>query len=89
MALALRRGLDAAGFAAIKIHMHNAAVLAGGIAAAKAFRQDPAVWKTIDYSASNLYDYQDYFHSPDGFDARLPSCATPSATSRSSRWSYA
>jgi hypothetical protein len=29
------------------------------------------VWKTIDYSASNLYDYQDYFHDPDGFDARL------------------
>ena len=71
MALALRRGLDAAGFAAIKIHMHNAPFSLGGIAAAKAFRQDPAVWKTIDYSASNLYDYQDYFHDPDGFDARL------------------
>jgi hypothetical protein len=71
MALALRRGLDAAGFAHVKIHMHNAAFSLGGVAAAKAFRQDPAVWKTIDYSASNLYDYQDYFHSPDGFDARL------------------
>jgi hypothetical protein len=71
MAVALRRGLDAAGFARVKIHMHNAPFSLGGIAAAKAFRQDPAVWKTIDYSASNLYDYQDYFHSPDGFDARL------------------
>jgi hypothetical protein len=71
MAPALRRGLDAAGFAGIKIHMHNAPFSLGGVAAAKAFRQDPAVWKTIDYSASNLYDYQDYFHSPDGFDARL------------------
>jgi hypothetical protein len=71
MALALRHGLDAAGFGAIKIHMHNAPFSLGGIAAAKAFRQDPAVWKTIDYSASNLYDYQDYFHDPDGFDARL------------------
>ncbi|MGO9231134.1 MAG: hypothetical protein ACLQKA_18245 [Bryobacteraceae bacterium] len=71
MALALRRGLDAAGFGAIKIHMHNAPFSLGGVAAAKAFRQDPAVWKTIDYSASNLYDYQDYFHDPDGFDARL------------------
>ncbi len=71
MALALRQGLDAAGFAAIKIHMHNAPFSLGGIAAAKAFRQDPAVWKTIDYSASNLYDYQDYFHDPDGFDPRL------------------
>jgi hypothetical protein len=71
MAPALRRGLDAAGFARVKIHMHNAPFSLGGIAAARAFRQDPAVWKTIDYSASNLYDYQDYFHSPDGFDARL------------------
>jgi len=71
MAPALRRGLDAAGFGAVKIHMHNAPFSAGGVAAATAFRQDPAVWKTIDYSASNLYDYQDYFHSPDGFDARL------------------
>ena len=43
----------------------------GGVVAGKAFRQDPAVWKTIDYSASNLYDYQNYFHDPDGFDARL------------------
>jgi len=71
MAPALRQGLDAAGFEAIKIHMHNAPFSLGGVAAAKAFRQDPAVWKTIDYSASNLYDYQDYFHDPDGFDARL------------------
>ena len=71
MALALRRGLDTAGFATTKIHMHNAPFSAGGVAAAKAFRQDPAVWKTIDYAASNLYDYQNYFHDPDGFDAHL------------------
>ena len=71
MALALRQGLDAAGFAAIRIHMHNAPFSVAGVAAAKAFREDPAVWKTIDYSASNLYDFQDYFHDPDGFDVRL------------------
>jgi hypothetical protein len=71
MALALRQGLDAAGFAAVKIHMHNPPLSTGGVAAAKAFRQDPAVWKTIDYAASNLYDYQGSFHDPDGFDARL------------------
>ena len=71
MAPALRRGLDAAGFGAIKIHMHNAPFSLGGVKAAQALRQDPAAWKTIDYSASNLYDYQDYFHDPDGFDARL------------------
>ena len=71
MALALRRGLDAAGFAATQIHMHNAPFSVAGVKAANAFRQDPAVWKTIDYSASNLYDFQDYFHDPDGFDSRL------------------
>jgi hypothetical protein len=71
MALALRRGLDDAGFTSTKIHMHNPAVAKLGIAAAKAFREDPAVWKTIDYAASNLYDYQSHFHDPDGYDATL------------------
>ena len=71
MALALRRGLDTGGFATTKIHMHNASSCTGGVAAGKAFRQDAAVWKTIDYAASNLYDYQNFFHDPDGFDPRL------------------
>jgi len=71
MALALRRGLDAEGFATTKIHMHNPPTSKGGVAAAKAFREDPAVWKTIDYAASNLYDYQSHFHNPDGYDAPL------------------
>jgi Glycosyl hydrolase family 30 beta sandwich domain len=71
MAPALRQGLDAAGFASTRIHMHNASSLSGGVAAGKAFREDPAVWKTIDYATSNLYDFQSNFHDPDAFDARL------------------
>jgi hypothetical protein len=71
MALGLRQGLDAAGFGSTKIHMHNPATSKGGVAAGKAFREDAAVWKTIDYAASNLYDYQSSFHDPDGFDASL------------------
>jgi hypothetical protein len=71
MAPALRQALDGAGFGATKIHMHNAPTSPGGVAAGKAFRQDPAVWKTIDYATSNLYDFQSYFHDPDGFDQRL------------------
>jgi hypothetical protein len=71
MALALRKGLDAAGFRTTRIHMHNAPSCAAGIEAGKAFRQDPAVWKTIDYAASNLYDFQNHFHDPDAFDAHL------------------
>jgi len=71
MALALRTGLDRAGFQAIKIHMHNAATLTAGLNAAKAFQEDPAVWKTIDYAASNVYDYQSAFYDPDTYDRRL------------------
>jgi hypothetical protein len=79
MAVALRQGLDNAGFAATKIHMHNAATATAGIAAGKAFSEDPAVWKTIDYATSNLYDYQSFFHDPDGVDTRLAElrAATP------------
>jgi hypothetical protein len=62
MASALRRGLDAAGFAATKIHTHNPPTSVGGVAAAGAFREDPA---------SNLYDYQSLFHDPDGYETRL------------------
>jgi hypothetical protein len=80
-----RGGLDASGFTATKIHMHNPPTSKGGLTAAKAFREDPAVWKTIDYAALNLYDYQSSFHDPDGFDASLGTCATPPATSPSWR----
>lgn len=71
MALGLRKALDAAGFGAVKIHMQNSSSLAGGIVSAKAFTQDAAVWKSIDYAASNMYDYQTFFFDPDGFDPRL------------------
>ncbi len=71
MALALRKGLDDNGFATVKIHMHNAATSKLGIPAAKAFHEDPTVWQTIDYAASNLYDYQSSFHEPDNYDTQL------------------
>jgi hypothetical protein len=51
--------------------MHNPPYLAGGIAAVKAFREQDAVWKAIDYATSNMYDYQNFFYDPDGFDALL------------------
>ena len=71
MTLALRKALDDAGFGAVKIHMHNPPFLAGGIAAVKAFREKDEVWKAIDYATSNMYDYQNFFYDPDGFDALL------------------
>lgn len=71
MALALRKALDAAGFQSVKIHMQNHGRLSGGIETARAFTSSAAVWKTIDLTASNMYDYQDFFFNPDGFDSRL------------------
>jgi hypothetical protein len=71
MTLALRQALDRAGFGAVKIHMHNPPFLSGGIAAVKAFREKDAVWKAIDYATSNMYDYQNFFYDPDGFDTLL------------------
>jgi O-glycosyl hydrolase len=71
MALGLRKALDDAGFRAVKIHMQNSSSLAGGIASAKAFSGNEAVWKAIDFAASNMYDYQNFFHDPDGFDPLL------------------
>jgi len=76
MAKALRAGLDAAGFLSTRIHMHNAATSPLGVAAAKAFREDPDAWKAIDYAASNLYDYQSFFRDADGYDARLAELRT-------------
>ena len=49
--------------------MHNPPRLSDGIAAARAFHATEAVWKTIDYASSNVYDYQNFFYDPDGFDA--------------------
>ncbi|MHC4238490.1 MAG: glycoside hydrolase [Planctomycetota bacterium] len=71
MTLALRRKLDEAGFAGVRIHMSDAGTLAGGIKRAKAFRASKQVWAAIDYSATHMYDYQKFFTDPDGFDALL------------------
>jgi hypothetical protein len=71
MSVTLRRALDEAGFRDVKIHMHNPPTLGEGIAAARAFQAKEAVWKTIDYATSNVYDYQGYFYDPDGFDPRV------------------
>ena len=71
LSVTLRGALDDAGFRDVKIHMHNAPTLGEGIAAARAVRAKEAVWKTIDYATSNVYDYQGFFYDPDGFDARV------------------
>jgi len=71
MTITLRKALDDNGFKDVKMHMHNSGRLTGGISAAKAFTGNPEVWKSIDFAASNLYDYQGFFTSPDGFDSKI------------------
>jgi hypothetical protein len=71
MTRALRDGLDAAGFDVVKIHMHNASQLYKGIHAARAFTADKETWSAVDFAASNMYDYQNYFTDPDGYDSLL------------------
>jgi hypothetical protein len=71
MTLTLRRKLDEAGFTGVRIHMSDAGTLAGGIKRAKAFRGSKETWAAIDYSATHMYDYQNFFTDPDGFDGLL------------------
>ena len=68
---ALRKALDETGFSDVKIHMANAGNVAQALKRAPNYTQNPEVWKSIDYSASNKYDYQTYFTNPDGYDSTL------------------
>jgi hypothetical protein len=71
MTLALRRGLDRAGFPHVRIHMQDASTLESGIQSALQFQQSEAAWSAIDYSATHVYDYQQFLFEPDGFDVLL------------------
>jgi len=71
MTLHLREALDKNGFNDVKIHMHNSSRFYQGINAAKAFTAIPEVWNAIDYTASNLYDYQDCIMNVDAFDTLI------------------
>jgi O-glycosyl hydrolase len=71
MILALREGLDQAGFRAVKIHMPDHSRLDGAIRTASAIKQSPKAWGALDFAATHLYDYQSFFQDPDGYDARI------------------
>lgn len=81
MVAALRRALDEAGFQCVQIHMSDANMLSSGsnwgriyadaITRAKTFTQHPETWEMIDYAAAHMYDYQEYLHDPDAFDAPM------------------
>jgi O-glycosyl hydrolase len=71
MTLSLREALDYAGFKKIKLYMPDRPFISRGIQTAKAFRQFPGAWKAIDFSAVHMYDFQQHFTDPDGYDASL------------------
>jgi O-glycosyl hydrolase len=68
MTLSLRRRLDEAGFESVRIHMSDSTWLAEGIERAHKFLASKQAWAAIDYSAAHMYDYQNFFNDPDGFD---------------------
>lgn len=74
----LRKQLDEAGFQSVKIHMADAPFMYQGIERARALRQHPEVWKSIDYAAVHEYDYQDFFTDPDLYDSRMRAMAEAS-----------
>lgn len=69
----LRKALNDAGFNEVKIHMYNATAVNRALDQVNKYTTNSNVWKSIDYSATNMYDYQNYFTNPDGFDSRLAS----------------
>ncbi len=71
MTLALRRGLDEAGFKDVRIHMSDHGHLRGGIQRAREFKQSAEAWSKIDYAATHMYDYQSHFTDPDRYDEHL------------------
>ena len=90
MALALRQGLDAAGFAATKIHMHNAPTSTGGVAAAQGVPARPG--RVEDHRLRRIEPLRlSELFPRSGRLRRAPgrSCARPPGASRSSPWSCA
>jgi O-glycosyl hydrolase len=79
MVLALRKELDRAGFAAVKIHMADASYMWQGVQRARRLQHNPDVWKAIDFTAAHEYDYQEFFANPDMYDSRLAEMRAASA----------
>jgi hypothetical protein len=71
MVLVLRRELDKAGFAGVKIHMADASYMDYGITRARDLQRTPAAWAKTDYTAVHEYDFQEFFANPDLYVARM------------------
>ncbi len=71
MALTLRRELDKAGFTHTRIHMADASYMFKGIERTNELRNDPGVWRTIDFTATHEYDFQEFIANPDLYDRAM------------------
>ena len=54
----LRRSLDENGFEQVKLSTCNASFLKEGLTYLERFQHSRQVWESMDYTASNMYDYQ-------------------------------
>jgi len=81
MTRTLRRALDEAGYASVRIHMSDANMLtpestwgtlySDSLTRARTFTQDPEVFAAIDYAAAHMYDVQEFFGDPDSVDPHM------------------
>ena len=63
----LRRRLDENGFGKVKLATCNASYLKEGLTFLDRFQSSDQVWERMDYTASNMYDYQSCFARPEEF----------------------
>ena len=68
---ALRKGLDEKGLRGVKIHMANSPRITGARGRMTVYRDNPAVWEKIDFTASNVYDFEHHFSDLDKIDGML------------------
>jgi hypothetical protein len=68
---ALRQTLDDNDFKDVRIHMANAPSILDALERLPVYRDNPAVWNKIDFSAANAYDMQLHFSDPDALDSTL------------------
>jgi len=71
MTTAVRKALDAAGFASTRIQMADAPYSWIAVRRMKDAKRFPAEWNATDFTAAHQYDYQEFLANPDMYDARL------------------
>lgn len=71
MTTAVRKALDAAGFASTEIQMADAPYSWIAVRRMKDAKKFPEEWRATDFTAAHQYDYQEFLANPDMYDARL------------------